>query len=197
MRSAREAKQFLNGPEPPLGPTGHVPVPLNPVSKFHLATATISDFPREARETSGAVPQVPTLSPECHVRATLCQLHLRNMSFCCDPRKVAGAPGAGVVMGRGWGAHFVRQPESINSKLLLLCLSQQLPRSRHVHILRHRLSGSAPRCRINAFLRRTSMSIALSSLAPLASGLSRARLCRDSVFSGVTRTDEPPIPEST
>jgi hypothetical protein len=53
MRSAREAEQFLNGLEPPLGPTGHVPVPLNPNLEVPLTTATITDSPREARDTSG------------------------------------------------------------------------------------------------------------------------------------------------
>jgi hypothetical protein len=45
------------------------------------------------------------------VRESECPLHATNALFCFKRRKVAGAPGTGVVMGEGVGGQFVRQPE--------------------------------------------------------------------------------------
>jgi hypothetical protein len=39
-----------------------------------------------------------------------CQLYAGRKSIISERRKVAGAPGTGVFLGRGWG-HFVWRPE--------------------------------------------------------------------------------------
>ena len=47
-------------------------------------------------------------------RANLCQLYAACMLFLLPARRnVAGAPGTGVVMGRGWGAFRLAAEENV------------------------------------------------------------------------------------
>ena len=85
-----------------------MPVPLNPNLEVPLTTATITDSPREARDTSGAVPRVPRAVPLFELGTPVAPFPQLSAKFTQHvvlffrPRKMAlGLPGAGVAMGRG------------------------------------------------------------------------------------------------
>jgi hypothetical protein len=48
------------------------------------------------------------------VRANHCQMYASYMLFTPMLRKVAGAPGTEVLMGRGWGPFVWRPEEKVN-----------------------------------------------------------------------------------